>query len=104
MNLIPFPGKRGRSGWLRCDSPKVMLSAQVCDGEIYLLHIRVDTDSQGQGLGSMVMRKLIKLSEGKGLPIILTPLAEDRSRQAELVSWYKGFGFHWKNGWMVRPI
>lgn len=62
-------------------------------GGLTLSRIEVDKGHQGEGIGTNVMNLIISFADNNGLPIALTPEKISNTSKANLIDFYKKFGF-----------
>lgn len=82
---------------VRSQPPQVTLRATFEDGVIRLDLLKVEPSRRGRGLGTSVMRDLLRLADTFGLPVSLYALSlpgEGHGPDQEALQlWYAGLGF-----------
>ncbi|MDB5764546.1 MAG: rimI [Herminiimonas sp.] len=100
--IYPYPWTRGNfldslySGyetWVLRDMPGMLLGyflLMLAVDEAHLLNITVRTDSQGRGIGCMLLDKVVALSRGKNMQSLLLEVRPSNQRALKV---YQHYGF-----------
>lgn len=83
--------------------PEVQLSLHRDGDRVILFAIKVQRDSQGQGLGQMVLTELITVADLHELTLVLSPTSEWGANYKRLTRWYEQLGFVDNSGDAYKP-